>query len=75
MIDPAALQRVPGGFHVQPLTATGGDEPPSRFCFFRAQNATADATPGYAARIVLRLNPDDLQVRTLTEVRQATGPR
>ena len=36
---------------------------------------TADATPGYAARIVLRLNPDDLQVRTLTEVRQATGPR
>lgn len=37
--------------------------------------AHPDARKGYAARVVLRLNPDDLAVRTLREVRQATGPR
>lgn len=35
----------------------------------------ADAEPGRAARVVLRLRPDERSMRLLTNVRQGSGPR
>lgn len=35
----------------------------------------ASAEPGYAARLVLRLRPDERETRTLTDLRVATGPQ